>query len=77
VIFDGFMVSTRRSTVGTTGRGDVHDMTSAAVAAVAESHLRAGMVTVFVVGSTAGITTLEFESGVIAPSATIPSSTDS
>ena len=59
------MVSTRRSTVSTTGQGDVHDVTSAAVAAVAESRLRAGMVTVFVVGSTAGITTLEFESGVI------------
>ena len=59
------MVSTRRSTVSTTGQGDVHDVTSAAVAAVAESRFRAGIVTVFVVGSTAGITTLEFESGVI------------
>jgi len=59
------MVSTRRSTVSTTGQGDVHDVTSAAVAAVAESHLRAGIVTAFVVGSTAGITTLEFESGVV------------
>lgn len=59
------MVSTRRSTVSTTGQGDVHDVTSAVVAAVVESHLRAGIVTVFVVGSTAGITTLEFESGVI------------
>ena len=59
------MVSTRRSTVSTTGQGDVHDVTSAVVAAVAESRLRAGIVTVFVVGSTAGITTLEFEPGVI------------
>jgi len=59
------MVSTRRWTVSTKGQGDVHDVTSAAVAAVVESELRAGIVTVFVVGSTAGITTLEFESGVI------------
>jgi secondary thiamine-phosphate synthase enzyme len=60
------MVSTRRSTIKTGGQGDVHDVTREAVAAVAESNLRAGIVTVFVVGSTAGITTLEFESGVVA-----------
>jgi secondary thiamine-phosphate synthase enzyme len=33
--------------------------------AVADSGLRSGIVTVFVVGSTAGITTIEFESGVV------------
>ena len=33
---------------------------------MADSGLRSGIVTIFVVGSTAGITTLEFESGVIA-----------
>ena len=59
------MVRTQRTTVSTTGQGDVHDVTRAAAAAVAESNLRAGIVTVFVVGSTAGITTLEFESGVV------------
>ena len=59
------MVSTRRSTITTSGQGDVHDVTREAAAAVADSHLRAGIVTVFVVGSTAGITALEFESGVI------------
>ena len=60
------MVSTRRSTVGTKGQGDVHDVTALAAAAVADSGLHSGIVTIFVVGSTAGITTLEFESGVIA-----------
>jgi secondary thiamine-phosphate synthase enzyme len=41
-------------------------MTSRVVArAVAESDHRAGIVTVFVVGSTAGVTTIEFESGAI------------
>jgi secondary thiamine-phosphate synthase enzyme len=59
------MVRTQRATVSTTGQGDVHDITPVAAAAVAESNLRAGIVTVFVVGSTAGITTLEFESGVV------------
>jgi secondary thiamine-phosphate synthase enzyme len=34
-------------------------------AAVTESRLAAGIVTVFVVGSTAGITTLEYEAGVV------------
>jgi secondary thiamine-phosphate synthase enzyme len=60
------MVSTHRSTVSTKEQGDVHDVTSFVAKAVADSGLRAGIVTVFVVGSTAGITTLEFESGVIA-----------
>ena len=60
------MVSTRRWTVTTTGQGDAHDVTDAATEALADSGLRAGVVTVFVVGSTAAITTLEFEQGVIA-----------
>jgi secondary thiamine-phosphate synthase enzyme len=60
------MVSTHRSSVATKGQGDIHDVTPHAAQAVADSGLHAGIVTVFVVGSTAGITTLEFESGVIA-----------
>jgi len=59
------MVRTQRTTVSTAGKGDVHDITRVTAAAVAESNFRAGIVTVFVVGSTAGITTLEFESGVV------------
>src|SRR5262245_59427127 len=35
-------------------------------AALQETDVRAGLATVFVVGSTAGITTIEFESGAIA-----------
>src|SRR5215831_7080720 len=60
------MVSTHRTTVGTRGQGDIHDVTPVTVAAVDDSGLRSGLVTIFVVGSTAGITTLEFESGVVA-----------
>jgi secondary thiamine-phosphate synthase enzyme len=60
------MVSTHRSTVATRGQGDAHDVTEMVAKAVAESGLMSGTATVFVVGSTAGITTIEFESGVIA-----------
>ena len=60
------MVSTHRTTVATTGQGDTHDVTPFATSAVADSGFQTGIVTIFVVGSTAGITTLEFESGVIA-----------
>jgi secondary thiamine-phosphate synthase enzyme len=60
------MVHTYRQTIATTGQGDVHDVTSVAAGAVSQSGLRSGILTVFVVGSTAGITTLEFEPGVVA-----------
>ena len=60
------MVHTYRQTITTTGQGDVHDVTGVAAGAVSQSGLRSGIVTVFAVGSTAGITTLEFESGVVA-----------
>ena len=59
------MVHARRWTIETSGQGDVHDVTAEAAAAVAESALSDGIVTVFVAGSTAGMTTLEFEAGVI------------
>ena len=59
------MVYTRRSTITTRDQGDAHDVTEAVAKAVTDSGLTAGIATVFVVGSTAGITTLEFESGVI------------
>jgi secondary thiamine-phosphate synthase enzyme len=49
----------------TRGQGDVQDLTPAVREAVAQSKLQNGLATVFVVGSTAGITTIEFEAGVI------------
>jgi secondary thiamine-phosphate synthase enzyme len=60
------MVSTFREAVTTSGQGDAHDLTAAVSRAVADSGLAAGIVTVFVVGSTAGVTTIEFEPGVVA-----------
>ena len=60
------MVHTTRHEVATKGQGDAHDLTALAAQAIALSRQRIGVVTVFVVGSTAAITTIEFESGAIA-----------
>jgi secondary thiamine-phosphate synthase enzyme len=59
------MVATHTHEVATTGQGDAHDLTPAVSKALDRSGLTAGVATVFVVGSTAGIATLEFESGVV------------
>jgi len=59
------MVATYRYEISTKGQGDAHDVTGAVARAVAESAIRTGIVTVFVVGSTAGVTTIEFESGAL------------
>ena len=60
------MVVTIRKEVSTRGQGDAHDLTDAVAAAVADSKIAAGVATVFVVGSTAGVTTIEFEPGAVA-----------
>jgi len=60
------MVATHRRSVATKGQGDAHDITDLVASAVADSHCRAGIATVFVVGSTAAVTTIEFEPGAIA-----------
>ena len=59
------MVRTHKHSVQTSGQGDAHDLTKAVARAVARSDIRDGAVTVFVVGSTAGVTTIEFESGAL------------
>lgn len=59
------MVATHKHEIATTGQGDAHDLTGVVSRAVAQSHIRSGTVTVFVVGSTAGVTTIEFESGAL------------
>ena len=60
------MTATQRVQVNTGGQGDVHDLTAAAAEAVSRHGLRNGIATLFVVGSTAGITTIEFEQGAVA-----------
>jgi len=59
------VVETHTHQISTKGQGDAHDVTGVVARAVAESDIRAGIVTVSVVGSTAGVTTIEFESGAI------------
>jgi secondary thiamine-phosphate synthase enzyme len=51
--------------ITTKGQGDARDVTPVVARIVAESGARSGIATTFVVGSTAGMTTLEFESGVV------------
>jgi secondary thiamine-phosphate synthase enzyme len=60
------MVATERRQVATRGQGDAHDITDTVAAAVAQSKCTAGTATVFVVGSTAGVTTIEYEPGAVA-----------
>ena len=59
------MVATDTHEVSTRGQGDAQDLTAIVTRSVTRSKLTAGVATVFVVGSTAAITTLEFESGVV------------
>ena len=60
------MVATHTLEISTKGQGDARDITEKVAAAVAASDMRSGLATIFVVGSTAGITTIEFEPGAIA-----------
>lgn len=59
-------VTTVRCTVPTTGQGDIRDITTDVTAALKSSRLADGIATVAVIGSTAAITTIEFEPGAVA-----------
>ncbi len=58
-------VKTHTVRVSTGGMADVVDITGQVSKLVRQSALADGTVTVFVPGSTAGVTTIEFESGVV------------
>jgi secondary thiamine-phosphate synthase enzyme len=60
------MVTASSFEIATRGQGDVHDLTETITRAVADAGAVAGIVTVFVTGSTAAITTIEFEPGAVA-----------
>ena len=60
------MVATHRREISTRGQGDAHDITELVSTAVADTPCTAGIATVFVVGSTATVTTIEFEPGAVA-----------
>jgi len=60
------MVVTQELHLNTRGHCDIQDITSQVADAVKGSGLQAGIVTVFCPGSTGGLTTIEYESGVLA-----------
>ena len=59
------MVHTERLHLQTAGDGDIIDITDAVAGCVRQSGLHDGIVTVFVPGSTAGVTTVEYEPGLV------------
>lgn len=60
------MVVTKELHLRTQGHTDVEDITGLVEAVVTDSGLRSGIVTVFCPGSTGGLTTIEYEDGVVA-----------
>ena len=56
---------TYREAVKTHGRDDCLDITETVQQAVGRSKIRHGLATVFVTGSTAGVTTIEYEPGLV------------
>ena len=59
------MVVTRKISLQTKGNCDIIDITPQVERQVAEADVNNGTVTLFIAGSTAGISTIELESGVI------------
>jgi len=59
------MVVTKRISLQTKGECDIIDITPQVEQEVAEAGINSGTVTVFITGSTAGISTIEFESGLL------------
>jgi secondary thiamine-phosphate synthase enzyme len=62
----GAMIELTMYQVETNGQGDVRDLTAYMTRALHASTLTSGLATIAVVGSTAGITTIEFEPGAVA-----------
>ncbi len=59
------MIITKEISLQTKGNCDVIDITPQVEKQVAEANMNSGTVTLFVAGSTAGVSTIEFESGVV------------
>jgi secondary thiamine-phosphate synthase enzyme len=60
------MVTTKKISLQTKGNCDIIDITPRVEQQVAEANINNGTATLFVDGSTAGISTIEFESGLLA-----------
>jgi secondary thiamine-phosphate synthase enzyme len=59
------MIVSKKLTVSTRGNGDTINITPGVERALKESQLTSGVVTLFVVGSTAALTTIEYEDGAV------------
>ncbi len=59
------MVVSKKLTLSTKGNGDSLDLTPGVERAIVESNVANGTVTLFVVGSTAALTTIEYEDGAV------------
>lgn len=59
------MVVTKTISLQTKGQCDIVDITPQVEQQVAETNINSGIATLFVTGSTAGISTIEFESGLL------------
>ena len=59
------MVITRNISRQSQGHGDIIDITAQVEREVAEAGINSGTVTLFVAGSTAGLSTIEFEPGLV------------
>jgi len=60
------MIVSKRISLQTGGSGDTRDITGRVERVVVESGMRNGVITLFIPGSTAGLTTVEFEPGAVA-----------
>jgi len=60
------MVTNTQHEIQTSGQGDVHDVTPLVARTIVDSELVSGLATVSVVGSTAAVTTIEYEPGAVA-----------
>ncbi len=58
-------VETHELTFSSKGNTDIIDVTDDVGALIAKSQVRSGVATVFVTGSTAGVTTVEYEPGLV------------
>jgi secondary thiamine-phosphate synthase enzyme len=59
------MIVSKKITVNTNGSGHTLDVTPGVERALREAKLTSGVVTLFVVGSTAALTTIEYEDGAV------------
>jgi secondary thiamine-phosphate synthase enzyme len=57
------VITTRQITLQTRGNCDILDITSPVAQQIAETDINSGTVTIFIAGSTAGVTTIEYEPG--------------